>query len=369
MQKDYRNDFRIFPSTSQRWLAVFVIAIAIATPFLLSAELTPPLGLPWKGWAPAINFALIGAIGAAAFNLLLGYTHQISMAHVALLIVGALVGAQLGAIWHANFLLVLLVATIAGALIGALVALPALRLKGLYLLVATLGVHYIALLVYSRFLVDNFGFTSIAYPEPVLPSFLARFPFYTVRNDKPFEISGNFRWYWVLLAATVGSLLFMANIVRSRIGRSFRAVGEYDVAAALIGINVTRTKLIAFSVSSAFVAFSGALGAYYVGTRGESSFDLTLVLFYAIMIVIGGFSSLQGAVFGAFFYYLAPVLLGWLREKAPGIKSVDFIQRYGPQTDLGLFGVLIILVLVLRPKGLVGLWQDIKRYFRSWPYE
>ena len=164
------------------------------------------------------------------------------------------------------------------------------------------------------------------------------------------------------------SVLFLSNVVRSREGRAFMAIAEKDVSASLIGINVTRTKLTAFALSSAFASLTGALGAYYIGARGEDSFPFELVLFYAIMIIVGGISSFQGAVFGAFFYYMAPVLFDWIRAEVPGIRSVEFLQDYANETNLAIFGVLIVIVLVARPTGLVGVWKSMKGYVSSWPY-
>jgi branched-chain amino acid transport system permease protein len=160
----------------------------------------------------------------------------------------------------------------------------------------------------------------------------------------------------------------MVNVLRTREGRAFMAIKEHDISASLIGINVTRTKLLAFAVSSAFVSMGGALGAYYVGARGEDSFPFTVVLHFAIMVIVGGFSSTQGAVFGTFFFFLAPVFFDWARAEVPLIRSIGFLQTYKNETNLAIFGILIVLVLVLRPAGLAGMWQATKGYFARWPY-
>jgi branched-chain amino acid transport system permease protein len=365
---DYRQDMRLLRTTPQRVIAVVLAVFALALPFLLELDFRPPFGFPWNAWGSTINLALIAAIGAVAFNLLLGYTHQISVAHAAFLMLGTMLAAYLGTILGVPFLAVLLVSAVAGAVVGALVGLPALRFRGLYLLIATFGVHFFFLLGYRTFQTTFFGFSAIRFRPPEIPAWLHWLPFVTPDEDGEFLISGNFRWYWVILPITVASILFMVNVVRTREGRAFRAIAQHDVAASLIGINVTRSKLLAFAVSSAFVSLSGALSAYYVGARGEDSFPFSVVLTFAIMVIVGGFSSTQGAVFGTFFFYLAPVLFEWARAEVPVIRSVGFLQRYANETDLAVFGILIVVVLVARPEGLAGIWQGSRRYFARWPF-
>ncbi|MEO2106566.1 MAG: branched-chain amino acid ABC transporter permease [Actinomycetota bacterium] len=365
---DYRQDLRLLRTRGQRLLALAVVLVAIAVPFALSSGFDPPLDFPWTAWFPAINLALIATIGAAAFNLLLGYTHQVSVAHAAFLMLGTMLGAWMGQLHGVNFVVVMVASLIVGGLVGVIVGLPALRFQGLYLLIATFGVHFFFLLAYKKFIVGYFGFNAIIFTAPEVPAWLHWLPFITPDDNGIFAIAGNFRWYWVLLPMATLSVLFLSNVVRSREGRAFMAIAEKDVSASLIGINVTRTKLTAFALSSAFASLTGALGAYYIGARGEASFPFELVLFYAIMIIVGGISSFQGAVFGAFFYYMAPVLFDWIRAEVPGIRSVEFLQDYANETNLAIFGVLIVIVLVARPTGLVGVWKSMKGYVSSWPY-
>ncbi|WP_370324165.1 branched-chain amino acid ABC transporter permease [Euzebya sp.] len=365
---DYRQDLRLLRTRSQRWLAAVVVLGAIALPFVLSASFRPPLGFPWSEWFPAINLALIAAIGAAAFNLLLGYTHQVSVAHAAFLMLGTMVGAWMGQLHDINFVVVLIASTVAGGVVGVIVGLPALRFRGLYLLIATFGVHFFFFLGYKEFITAFFGFNAIRFDAPIVPEWLHWLPFITPDDAGVFAISGNFRWYWFLLPLAAASILFMSNVIRSREGRAFMAIAEHDVSASLIGVNVTKTKLRAFALSSAFVSLTGTVGAYYIGARGEDSFPFEIVLFYAIMIIVGGISSFQGAVFGAFFFYLAPVLFDWIRAEVPGIRSIQFLQDYANETNLAIFGALIVIVLVARPTGLTGMWKSVKGYVSSWPY-
>jgi branched-chain amino acid transport system permease protein len=362
---DYRQDLARFRTRPQRGVAIAIVLVALAVPFVFESGFRPPMDFPWSAWLTHINLALTAIIGAAAFNLLLGYTHQISVAHAAFLMLGTMTSALLGVVWGLPFLLVLLAAVIAGAAIGTIVALPALRFRGLYLLVATLGVHFFFLFAYRSFQLTFFGFSGIRFDPPTLPGWI---PFLPADADGQFAIFGNFRWYWVLLAFATFSVWFMSNVVRTREGRAFRAVGEHDVAASLIGINVTKSKLLAFATSSAFVSLSGALSSYYLGARGEDSFPFTVVLNFAIMIIVGGFGSMVGATLGALFFYLAPPVFQWSTVHTPGLRDIAVLQRYESEVHLAIFGFLIIIVLVLRPTGLAGIWNGVKGWVARWPY-
>lgn len=365
---DYRDEMKLLRTRSQRWWAVISAVFLLVLPFLLAADVSPPFNFPWSAWFSTINLALVASIGAVAFNLLLGYTHQISVAHAAFLMLGTVVGAWLGSMLGVHLVVVLVAAAVFGAVVGIIVGLPALRFRGLYLLVATFGVHFIFLLGYKKFQVRYFGFNAIRFDAPTVPEWLHWLPFITPDADGQFLIVGDFRWYWVLLPVTALSILFMVNIVRTRTGRSFMAIKEHDISASLIGIDVTRAKLASFAVSSAFVALSGALGSYYIGARGEDSFPFEVVLNFAIMVIVGGFASTQGAIFGAFFFYFVPVFFDWLRAEAPVLQDIAFLQQYKNETNLMVFGLLIVLVLVRWPSGLHGMWDSVKAYFSRWPY-
>ena len=365
---EYRQDMRLLRTKPQLVLVVIIALVAIAIPFILGMDFRPPMRFPWSAWMTSINLALIAVIGAAAFNLLLGYTHQISVAHAAFLMLGTMTAAWFGTLLSWPFFLVLFVSAVSGALVGTVVGLPAIRFRGLYLLIATFGVHFFFLFAYQSFQVRFFGFHAIRFDAPALPSFVTALPFFEGNVDGEFLIIGNFRWYWMLLLFAVGSVLFMTNVIRTREGRAFQAIAQHDVSASLIGINVVKSKLLAFAVSSAFVALAGALGAYFLGARGEDSFPFTVVLNFAIMIIVGGFSTMKGAVFGAFFFYLAPVFFEWGNSQLPGLRSIGLLQRYENEVNLAVFGILIIIVLVLRPGGLAGIWDSIKGYFSRWPY-
>ena len=367
----YRQDMRLIKTRPQMGVALMGVAILLIIPFVFGADIDPPLDFPWKAWFKAINLAMAWAVGAAAFNLLLGYTGQISIAHAAFLILGALVGAVMGQTavgWGVSFFIVLPVAALLGALVGVLVGLPALRVRGLYLFMATLAVHFAAILAFKKYQVANFGFTGIRYNAPEIPAWLHWLPFINPDEEGLFLIKGDFRWYFILLPITAYCLYFMVNVLRSREGRAFVAVRDNDVAASLLGVNAARTKLLAFAVSSAMVTVSGVLLAFLLTARADESWSIEIILDVAIMTVVGGFSTIFGGVAGAVFFFFTPVLFQWIRGWAV-LEGFDFLQQNAAAIDLAIFGLAIIVVLRFKPEGLAGVWDDIKKYFRLWPYQ
>jgi branched-chain amino acid transport system permease protein len=364
----YGDEVKVLRTPSDRRWAVVVGIIAIVVPWVLNKDYSPPMGFPWSTWFQVVNLTLLSAVGAAAFNLLVGYTGQLSLAHAGFLTVGSIVAGQAGVKWGWPFLLVVAIAAVVGGVVGIVVGLPALRLRGPYLLLATLGVYFISQLVWKKFLVAQFGFLGMQMPRIQFPSWTSGFPLIGGEDGQGLVVSSNLHWYLVLAPICGLTLLYLSNLTRSREGRAFAAVRERDVSASLIGINVARTKLLAFGVSSAIVTMSGALSSYYLGARGEDSFPIQITLNFAIMIVVGGFSSIQGAIFGALFFHAMPELTKWLRAEAPILKDIAYLQNHAGEIDLLIFGLLVVVVLTTKPEGLTGLWRDIKGWFSRWPF-
>ena len=329
-----------------------VIAIAaIGFPFLISSGALSWTGFPLSALFTSVNLALIACVGAAAFNLLVGYAGQISMAHAAMLMVGTMAAGWLSSRWNLNFLVLLPLVGVVGGVIGAMVALPALRLRGMYLLLATLAFHYIAGSFYHWFLPAYFGFVGIVFPPPVIG----------FGDTFSVTLDSDASWYWVLLAFASLSLFIMGRYVSTYEGRALAAIDARDKAAALLGINVARSKLVVFGISSAFVAMSGAVSGYFLGARVEDSFPVSVVLDFAVMIVVGGYASLAGGVVGAFFFYITPLFIQWLLRTLPVISDIAVLQKHYSSINLGLFGFLIVLILIRRPDGLAGLLRLVRR--------
>jgi len=335
---------------SRHWPAIVVTIVALVFPFVIRNGLLDWTTLPTSALFTAVNLSLIAAVGAAAFNLITGYAGQLSMAHAALMMVGTVASGWAATRWHMHFLLVLPLSAISGAIAGILVSLPALRLRGLYFLLATIAFHYIASTLYHWILPGVFGFVGIVFPAPEIP---LGFGYVWILNTDA-------SWYWFLLPFTFVCVFIMARYVDSYEGRALHAIEARDKGAALLGINVARSKLIVFAVSSAFVAMSGAVSGYFLGARVEDSFPVSVVLNYAVMIVVGGFSSLAGGIVGSFFFYLVPLFITWLVANMPILSSSQMLQKNASSLNLAIFGMLIVAILVWRPAGLIGLFRKAR---------
>ncbi len=337
---DYRGDMglRRTPMAKAR-LALFC-AFVLVFPFLAS---------PY--WLNLANQVAIAAIGAMGLNILVGYTGQISLGQGAFMAVGAYTSAlltlKLGLPWGAS----LFAGCVASAAAGILFGLPSLRLKGLYLAISTLAAQEIGGWVITNWTALTGGLEAVVAPPPVLAGR---------------RLNTDFGFYWTAVAAGGGTALFMANLFRSRLGRAFIAVRDQDIAASVIGINVFRTKLLAFATSSFIVGLAGGLTAYYRNIISWERFTLETSILYLAMIIVGGLGTIRGSLFGAALITLLPagitVLGRALQETAPAIAAQL------PNAQQAAFGIVIILFLILEPHGLSKIWQNVKDYFHVWPF-
>jgi branched-chain amino acid transport system permease protein len=330
----YSEDSALLDTRTQKaWLAALVIALCIY-PFFASAL-----------WLDLGNQVLLGSIGAIALMLLTGHAGLISLGHAGLLAAGAFTAGILFKEFNAPIWLTLPASAAVGALLGLLFGLPSLRLRGLYLAVSTLALHFIVIFAGGEYETKRGFSTGIVIESPV----------------------GSARdWYFVLLLAAAATLLLALNLLRSRTGRAWRAIHGREAVAEALGISVQRAKLSAFVVSSTLTAVAGCLFAYYRGFVSAEAFSLYLTIQYVAMIIIGGMGSLLGAVLGTVFVVLFPyvidgamALLG-LRER---LSSVVFAVNYSA------FGLVMILFLVFEPQGLVGLWRRMQNWFLLWPFK
>ncbi|MBI5440845.1 MAG: branched-chain amino acid ABC transporter permease [Deltaproteobacteria bacterium] len=249
------------------------------------------------------------------------------------------------------FLPSLLFAGIISTLAGLLVGLPSLRLRGLYLAITTFAFGFIVEHLSSSWVSLTRGANGLAVP----PASIFGFSFDTDR-----------RFFFLALPLTAAAVIFTRNLIRTRAGRSWAAVRDRDLAAEAIGISLFRYKLSAFCVSSFYAGVAGALSAHYLQYISPSNFGLFVSIQYLAMIIVGGLGSVLGTIFGALFMTLVPELLkilpDLLRESFPVI-----VERFA-DLNLTLFGLIIMLFVMFEPKGLNGIWQNIKTYWRMWPY-
>ncbi len=341
----YQADMALYPLPIAKWtVAAFAVLLIVVAPIVLD-----------EYYLSILNLIVIASVGAIGLNILVGYTGQISIGHAAFMSVGAYTAANLAVRFDMPFWISLPAGGLMAAAIGAIVGIPSLRIKGLYLAIATLAAQLIIEWTINHVPWISGGVqASIEVPRPSL---------FGISLDTQRELYFFLMFFAVL--AVVGAL----NLVRSRVGRAFVAIRDQDIAAEIMGINIFRYKLLAFAISSFYAGVTGVLYTYYLGIANYEQFQLVVSIDYLAMIIIGGLGSILGSIFGAIFITLLPIAIRWFME---GFGYLLFTQaelmNIVPHMRLVLFGALIIVFLVLEPEGLNRLWQNVRNYFRVWPF-
>ena len=339
----YESELRLRHTGAERLRQVLIFAGLLALPWTVSTY-----------WLGIVNTIGIAAIGAVGLNILVGFTGQISLGQGGFLAVGAFTSGLLVQRAGLPIPLTMLAAVLVTAAAGAIVGLPALRLKGLYLAIATIASQEIIIFVVRRWgwLTGGQGFLDVDR----LSIFGWRVP----------RVSFEFVWYWVIAGLAVLAVLTARNLFRTALGRSFMAVRDHDIAASAIGVDLTRAKLMAFAVSSGYVGLAGALTAHYTETVTWERFTIDVSIQYLAMIIVGGLGSVAGAVYGAVFIMLLPPLLA---ELADALRArVPLLADQLPAVQAASFGLVIIVFLLFEPRGLDRIWRRAKDYVRFWPF-
>ena len=341
----YAADMELFPLPNAK--------IAITVFILLFFGLFPLIMSDY--YLSIINLCAIASVGALGLNILVGYTGQISVGHAAFMSVGAYTAANLATKLDLPFWITLPAGGFMAMFVGILVGLPSLRVKGLYLAIATLAAQFIIEWIINHTPAISGGVqASIAVPRP---------------NLFGWEMDTQREMYFFLMVVLALAVVGALNLVRSRIGRAFIAIRDQEIAAEIIGINVYRYKLLAFGISSFYAGVAGVMYTYYLGIANYEMFTLPISIDYLAMIIIGGLGSVLGSIFGAIFITLLPVAVRIFMEVV-GVYFVDgvYLAQVIAQMRLILFGGLIIVFLVVEPEGLSKLWLNIRNYFRVWPF-
>jgi branched-chain amino acid transport system permease protein len=301
------------------------------------------------------NLVWVAVIGALGLNILVGYTGQVSIGHGAFMSVGAYTAANLATRLDSPWLINLVAGGLMAALVGAVVGIPSLRIKGLYLAIATLAGQLIIEWTINHVTFISGGVqASIEVPRPRLGTMV---------------LDSQRHMYYFLLVFVVLAIVGTMNLMRSRVGRAFIAIRDQDIAAEIIGINIFRYKLLAFAISSFYAGVTGVLYTYFLGIANYEQFQIGVSIDYLAMIIIGGLGSVLGSIFGAIFVTLLPIVIRYSMEAFGGIfLSQATILNLIPNLRLMLFGVLIIVFLIVEPEGLNRLWRNIRSYFRVWPF-
>jgi branched-chain amino acid transport system permease protein len=345
LKTTYEADMALYPLPIARWTVLFLAVIFFGI---------IPLGLH-EYYLSIANLVWIAAVGALGLNILVGYTGQVSIGHGAFMSVGAYTAANLANRLDSPWPVNLIAGGLMAALIGAIVGIPSVRIKGLYLAIATLAGQLIIEWTINHVTFISGGVqASIEVARPRLG---------------PWVLSSQRAMYYFLLVFVVLAIVGTMNLMRSRVGRAFIAIRDQDIAAEIIGINIFRYKLLAFAISSFYAGVTGVLYTYYLGIANYEQFQIGVSIDYLAMIIIGGLGSVLGSIFGAFFVTLLPIVIRYAMEAFGGVFfDPQTVLNLIPNLRLMLFGGLIIFFLIVEPDGLNRLWRNIRNYFRIWPF-
>lgn len=345
----YRSDMQLRPTSWQRYRILLVLVLAIVFP-LIAGERELRIA----------NTIVIASIGAIGLNILVGYTGQISLGQGAFLAVGAYSTGLLMTYYSLPWWLAIIIASFITAMFGVVFGIPSLRLKGLYLAVATLAAQQIVgWVVRSWDAIDGeVNGEARELNVPITSFFGAR-----LNNNE-------FAFYVVGLITLIIVVILATNLFRTHIGRAFIAIRDQDIAAEVMGVNVFGYKLMAFATSSFFVGLAGSLTAVHSTNISFERFTIAVSIEYLAMIIIGGLGTISGSIYGAAFIKLLPEILralGSFMTDQGWLNSSDF-DLYLPFIREAAFGLAIILTLIFEPEGLVKIWSDVKAYLRLWPF-
>jgi len=337
--ESYRAEAAVFQSGFQRTCLGLFVAVLLASPLVLGNYAVSML-----------NLIFIAVIGAVSLNLLTGVCGQISLGHGAFIGVGAYAAAQ-ATLHGVPFVAALILGGFAAALAGMIFGVPSLRLKGIYLAIATLAAQLILEYVFLHWESVTGGSRGLSVDAPKILGF---------------AFDSERKMFYLLLTAAILSLLMVTNVMRTRHGRAFVSIRDFYLSAEIAGVNLFAYKLAAFGLSSFLAGVAGGLWAHYTLFLSAEQFHITLSISYLAMIIIGGLGSVVGSVMGAVFMTLLPEILNGLSGALSGVLP-DISQHIVALRE-GVFGMVLVLFLIFEPEGLANRWRLIKAYWKLYPF-
>ena len=295
------------------------------------------------------------AMFAVAFNFFTGYVGLLSIGHAAFFGFGAFTSAYLSSKLHVPVFFAIPLAGAVTALVGLIFGLPAARLKGLYLAIATLAAQFILLDFFSR----AEWFTGGSVPAIAEPfSIFGK----VVRGDR--------QYFYVVLAYVIVCFLLVTNLMRTRDGRALVAVRDHYLSAEIMGINLTKYRTLSFGLAAFFAGVGGALYAHYNQVVSNEGFGIDRSIIFLAMIIIGGVGSVMGTLMGTAFMVLLPESMEWISAALSG-SVID--HALGLKNNIAwlreiAIGMVIIIFLMWEPDGLAHRWKQIKAYWKLYPF-
>jgi len=322
----------------KKWMIVGIIC------FCIFPMVSPPFFLHLA------NLIAIACISAMALNLVVGTVGLLSLGHAGFMCAGAFTAGIISLHSDMPIWIGMIAAGLVGAFLGLIAGLPSFRLKGFYLGISTLAIHFIIYYIASEYQFHaGFGYgIEIEHPSTGIVA-----------------LSNGKRWYFFLGFFVWLTGLFIANLLRTRPGRAWIAIRDRDIAARVMGIPVGRYKVLGFVVSTSITSIAGALYAYYTNLVTIEQYSFWLTISYFAMIIVGGMGSILGSILGAFLITITPYLLMYLFGHL-GIPPS--IMDYFYAIESGTFGLIIIFFLLIEPLGLVEIWRRVSTFFKLWPF-
>jgi branched-chain amino acid transport system permease protein len=347
MKRDYYEDVQLFSSgVVVFWFAVLIVFLALY-PFLVK-----------NYYVYVANYMAINILVAIGLNLLVGYTGQISLGHAGFFAIGAYLTTILMAKAHFPFLLALPAAAVCAALFGFLLGLPALRLEGPYLSIATLGFGLTITRVIGR--IEFFGGRQGLHTPDL--------------TIGPWHLNSDRDFYYLLITILLIMTLAARNLIKTKVGRAFIALRDADIAAETMGVNLMFYKTLAFAISAFYTGLAGGLYAFVLRFIEPELFSLLMSIMFLAMVVVGGLGSIFGSIAGA-------CLLSWLDLELRNILSIPYLgqwldalsRSYFSITGVSniqfiLYGLIMVLIMLFEPLGIYGFWIRTKLYWRTWPF-
>lgn len=347
MKRDYYEDVKLFTSkVTVFWFVLFISFLAVL-PFLVK-----------NYYVYVANYIAINIIVVIGLNILVGYTGQISLGHAGFFAVGAYGTIIFMSQLNLPFILALPLAALVAAVFGFILGLPALRLEGPYLAIATLGFGLTITQVIGR--IELFGGREGLHAPDLIIG--------------PWHLGSDRTFYYLVVSITILLTVAARNLVKTRVGRAFIAIRDADIAAEAIGVNLVMFKTLSFAISAFYTGVAGGLYAFVLRFIEPEIFTLLMSIMFLAMAVVGGLGSIMGSVTGA-------ALLSWMDLQLRNILSIPYIgewlealsKSYFSMTGVSniqyvIFGLIMVLIMIFEPLGLYGFWIRTKKYWKTWPF-
>lgn len=348
IKRDYYEDIQLLDSRVLWFWFLMLIGALLTFPFLAS-----------NYHIYMANYMAINVLVTVGLNILVGYTGQISLGHAGFFAIGAFVTALFMTKLSFPFLVALIAAGVLSALFGFILGLPALRLEGPYLAIATLGFGMAITQVIGRW--ELFGGRMGIQAPP-----LKLLGLFSVSSDRGL--------YFVIVPIVFLLTMAARNLMKTKVGRAFIAIRDSDIAAETMGVNLVYYKTLAFAVSAFYTGIAGGLMSFLLGFINPSTFNFILSIYFLAFVIVGGLGTIFGSIMGG-------IVMTWLILTLDKIQDLPYLgealmavsERWMTVTGIHnvasiFFGLIIVLIVVFEPLGLYGFWIRTKIYWKTWPF-